>query len=244
MAVGREGLEAYLQTKMFASPEPVALPVLRARIAMTAPDALLLIAPGCPHCAGVLDALGEMVKAGEIAELRVVNAATKPGLAAEYGVRSVPWVKLGPFELTGARSRGELAEWVARLSSPTAMTDYLHLLLKEGRLGDAQRLIERAPRHLADLLPIFADPEAAMNVRLGANVILESHAGGAALGALVARLAELAHHQDARVRADACYLLGMTGRAEARPALEAAARDADAEVREIAGEALAQLQGV
>lgn len=208
---------------------------------MPQPDALLLIAPDCPHCPAVLDILGRMVKAGEIAELRVVNAMLKPELAAEYGVRSVPWMKLGPFELTGVRSHEELQEWVGRLSSPTGMADYLHLLLKEGRLDDAHRLVQLGVGRLADLLPILANPEAAMNVRLGANALLEGQAGSRALADLLPQLAELARHPDARVRADACYFLGLSGRPETGPILAAATRDADAEVREIATEAMAQV---
>lgn len=210
---------------------------------MPLPDALLLIAPGCPHCPAMLDALGRMVKDGELAELRVVNVSARPQLAAQHGARSVPWVKLGPFELAGARSLAELREWLGRLASPTAMADYLHALLKEGRLDEAQRLTQVGSASLADLLPILANPEAAMNVRLGANALLESQAGSAALAALLPQLLELARHTDARVRADACYFLGLSARTEAVPALAVAIQDVDAEVREIAADALAQLRG-
>ena len=206
-------------------------------------DALLLIAPGCPHCPAMLETLGRMVKAGELAELRVVNVAARPELAAQLRARSVPWLKLGPFELAGARSHAELKEWLARLSSPSAMADYLHLLLKEGRLDDGQELLRVGPAHLSDLLPILANPEAAMNVRLGANAILESQAGSAALAALLPQLAELARHADARVRADACYFLGLSARPKAASILAAALGDTDAEVREIAAESLARLHG-
>lgn len=218
------------------------LPLFEGPMLMPIADALLLIAPGCPHCPAMLETLGHMVKAGELAELRVVNVAARPDLAAQLRARSVPWLKLGPFELSGVRSHAELKEWLARLSSPTAMTDYLHLLLREGRLDDAQGLLQLRSARLADLLPILANPEAAMNVRLGANAILESQAGSAALAALLPQLAELARHADARVRADACYFLGLSARSEAVPPLAAALGDADAEVREIAAEALAQMQ--
>jgi HEAT repeat protein len=44
------------------------------------------------------------------------------------------------------------------------------------------------------------------------------------------------------VRADACHLLGLTGSAEARENLRARLQDPNAEVREIAAEALAALE--
>ena len=161
----------------------------------------------------MLETLGRMVKIGELAELRVVNVVARPDLAAQLGARSVPWLKLGLFELPGVRSHAEIKEWLARLSAPAAMADYLHLLLKEGRLDDAQGLLRLGSARLADLLPILANPEAAMNVRLGANAILESQAGSAALAALLPQLTELARHADARVRADACHFLGLSARA-------------------------------
>lgn len=212
------------------------------RSAAPAAEVLLLIAPGCPHCPAMLEMLGRMVKTGEIAELRVANVAAKPALAAQLGARSVPWLKLGPYELTGARSYTEIKEWLARLSAPGGMADYLHLLLKEGRFDAARQLLLSGAARWADLLPILANPEAAMNVRLGANAMLESQAGGAALASLLPQLAELARHADARVRADACYFLGLSARPEAAPTLSAALRDADAEVRDIAAEALAQVR--
>ncbi len=207
-----------------------------------AAEALLLIAPGCPHCPAMLEILGRMVKAGEIAELRVANVAAKPALAARLGVRSVPWLKLGPYELTGARSYAEIKEWLSRLSAAGGMADYLHLLLKEGRLDAAQGLLQNGAALWADLLPILANPEAAMNVRLGANALLEGQAASAALAGLLPQFRQLARHADARVRADACYFLGLSARPEAQPALAAALHDADAEVRDIAAEALARMR--
>ena len=45
-------------------------------------------------------------------------------------------------------------------------------------------------------------------------------------------------HADHRVRADACYLLGLTGSADARTYIEVCLDDAHAEVREIAAKAM------
>ncbi len=77
--------------------------------------------------------------------------------------------------------------------------------------------------------------------RFGAGVLLEEFAGSDTLRALLPRLGELSQHVDARVRADACHYLGLTGDAAARIWLEARLDDEDADVREIAAESL---QGV
>ena len=51
------------------------------------PQAVLLIGPGCPHCAALLETLSKFVKSGEIARLTVVNVSAMPEQARELGVR-------------------------------------------------------------------------------------------------------------------------------------------------------------
>jgi HEAT repeat protein len=80
-----------------------------------------------------------------------------------------------------------------------------------------------------------------MNVRFGAGAVFEHFAGRPALQDLVARLGDLAGHADARVRADACHYLGLSGSALARPYLEPRLTDSSAEVREIAADSLAEV---
>lgn len=92
------------------------------------------------------------------------------------------------------------------------------------------------------LLSIVADPAANLEVRLGVSALLESYAYSPALEALLPELAALSRHADHRVRADACYLLGLTGSAAAKSAVEACLHDAHEEVREIAVEAMHNLK--
>jgi len=208
---------------------------------MSAPDALLLISTPCPHCPTVLAALADLVKQGAIGRLEVVNLERHPEIAQTYGVRSVPWVKLGVIELAGLRSKQELTEWMAKAGTEAGMADYFHLLLKEGQMPKALALIQQDPSQLAALLSIVGNPEAGLNVRLGAGVLLEEFADSDTLRALLPRLGGLSTHTDARVRADACHYLGLTASCEAHPWLEARAKDEDADVREIAAESLEAL---
>ncbi len=119
--------------------------------------------------------------------------------------------------------------------------EHFHLLLKNGALHEVRGAVADRPELLAALLPIVGNPEAAMNVRLGASVIFEEHAGGPALRALLPRLGALAAHADPRVRADACFYLGLADDPAARDYLLPRLEDADAEVREIAADSLAAL---
>lgn len=124
-----------------------------------------------------------------------------------------------------------------------SLADRFHVLLMDGGLAKVQAEVAAEPALLAELLPIVANPEASINVRVGASVVFERHAGEPALRALLPRLAQLAGHADARVRADACYYLGLSGEAAARQWLEPRLDDASADVREIAADAIEMLGG-
>lgn len=141
-------------------------------------------------------------------------------------------VSTTPYPLASPRLREELK---LRMRG---MADYFHVLLKEGGLARVLEAVQRQPAALAELLPIVANPKASINVRLGASVVFEQHAGAAALRALVPALGMLAMHGDARVRADACHFLGLAGAPEAAAYLEPRLADENGEVREIAAESL------
>jgi thiol-disulfide isomerase/thioredoxin len=210
---------------------------------MPAPDALLLISTHCPHCPAVLAALADLVKQGTIGRLEAVNLEQHPEIGQSLGVRSVPWVRIGRIELAGVHGKSELATWAGKADTEEGLTDYFHMLLKEGQLPRAQAAIEADPALLDAVLPIVGNVEASLNVRLGAGVLLEHFAGSDTLRALLPRLGELSQHADARVRADACHYLGLSGDVAAKPWLEARIADDDADVREIAAESLQALSG-
>ena len=86
-----------------------------------------------------------------------------------------------------------------------------------------------------------ADSEAGMGDWV--HMLLKESAAPAALRALLPRRGELSRHSDARVRADACHYLGLTGDAAAKPWLESRLTDDDADVREIATESLQAISG-
>jgi hypothetical protein len=206
------------------------------------PDALLLTTPGCPHCNTVLLGLAELLKRGAIGKMTVVNVAAHPEQATEHGARTAPWLRLGPFTLTGAQSFAELEQWTAWAASEEGVVRYVEHLLKQGGYRQAAAFIAEDTGRLKPLLAIMASPEAGIDVRLGVSALLEAYAGSAALQALVPQLGELAKHADHRVRADACHLLGLTGSADARHHVGACLGDAHAEVREIAGESMENLK--
>lgn len=208
------------------------------------PDALLFITPGCPHCPVVLQGLSDLVKQAVIGKLTVVNVAAHPELAAEFGVRSAPWLRLGPFTLTGAHTTAELRQWVAWSSGDAGVAHYVEHLLKEGGFKQAGIFIAEDTHRLKPLLAIVADPEKSIEVRVGVDALLEFYSNTPVLQNLLPQLAELTRHADHRVRADACHLLGLSGSEAARSYLAKCANDSSEEVREIATESLDLLGAV
>jgi hypothetical protein len=208
----------------------------------TPPDSLLFVAPGCPHCAIVLQGLNGLVKQGLIGKLTVVDVAEHPEQAAEYGVRAAPWLRLGPFTLTGAHSPAELRLWAEWANGEEGTAHYVEHLLKQGGYRQAAAFIDADTNRLKPLLAIVADPGAKLEVRLGVSALLEAHANSPSLQNLLPQLGELTRHADHRVRADACHLLGLTGSAAARSYVETCLKDVHEEVREIAKEAIEELE--
>ncbi len=205
------------------------------------PDALLLLAPGCPHCPAILDGLARLVKDGHIGSLEVVNIAARPDRAAALGVRSVPWVRVGEFVLEGARSPQELAHWAAQVGTDEGVREYVSARLKDGALADLERVLAKQPHWLPALLPLIADPDTELHVRIGLGALFESMAGSPLLQGLVPALGQLSTHTDRRVRSDACHYLALSGSRDAIPYLRARLQDSESEVREIAEESLTDL---
>jgi HEAT repeat protein len=128
-----------------------------------------------------------------------------------------------------------------QMPSGEVMADRFHILLKDGALGTVKEMVAARPYLLADLLPIVANPEASINVRIGASVVFEHHAGTAVLRSLVPKLGALSRDADARVRADACHYLGLSDDVRAREYLTPRLQDENADVREIAADGLEAL---
>jgi hypothetical protein len=209
---------------------------------ITPPTVLMLIGTQCTYCGPMMQILTGFMKDGQIAELRIVNIENAPDMAAELGVRSVPWLQIGPFELSGSRSKQELLLWIQRASSFDGVTDYLAEVLAEGNIKYAEKLVHRYPRALENVIDLMADPEAKINVRLGVGVIIEDMAESDAFKSVIPRMRDYLSSDDARVRGDACHYLSLTRDRSFIPDIERLLSDESEEVREIAQESLDELR--
>jgi len=211
---------------------------------ITPPTVLMLMATRCSYCGPMMQILTELMKAGKMAELRIVNIENAAEMAAELGVRSVPWLQVGPFELAGSRTKQEMTLWLERASSFDGVRDYLEEVLAEGNIVYAKKLIERHPQVLENVIDLMADPEAKINVRLGVGVIIEEMAESEPFKAVIPRLIDYLSNDDARIRGDACHYLSLTRDPAYIPHIKKLLSDESAEVREIAQDSLDELSAL
>lgn len=202
---------------------------------------LLFISSGCPHCPLVLDGLVRLIKDGRIARLEVLNLTAEPELAQRYGVRTVPWVRIGPFELTGALSPSELADWAQYAATGEGWSAYYAHLLENRRLDEVVGRIRESPSSLAELLSLLTEGEISMATRIGISAVMEELPGTRALNDATAELEQLTLSESPQTRADACHFLGLTGDRRAIPAIRRLLDDEQDDVREIALETLGLL---
>jgi hypothetical protein len=206
------------------------------------PDAELLIATGCAHCPVVLEGLAQLVKEGVIGRLQVTNIVVHPEVAEALGVRSVPWLRLGPFVLEGLHSVGELRDWARRSGSREGVTRYLEEQLKQGKLAQTEAWLREHPQWLEALIPLLEEEDTDIKVRIGVDALLESLADSLDLSPLVPELARLSRAERRNLRSDAVHYLALTRSPEALPHIEARLEDESEEVREFAAEALDELR--
>ena len=206
------------------------------------PDAELLIASGCAHCPSVLTAMTELLKQGKIGRLDIINIATRPDAARARSARGVPWMKIGPFELVGAHTPGELAKWTERATQPEGRQEYLNELLTQGELEQAITTCRRDPGFLTALLELAADLDTPFAVRIGVGAVFEELGPEGRLRDFVEIIAtRLTNNPEPQIRADGAHFLGLTGSPAAIEDLQKLSGDTDTQVREIAEEALQQL---
>jgi HEAT repeat protein len=204
----------------------------------TPPDALMLMGTHCPYCPSVLKALQALLESGDISHLETHNIEENPEIARELGVRSVPWVRIGPFELEGLRSEKEFREWAIKAAADDGHTDWLEELLSSGNISKPLGLIKSDPSMMDALLKLFADPDTQLNTQIGISAIMEDLQGTDTLSAVVDQLGALTQHEDTRVRGDACHYLALSGSPKAAAFIKPLLDDSDANVREIAKESL------
>jgi hypothetical protein len=207
---------------------------------MVIPDALLLLTGGCPHCPAMHHALTGLLKEGVIGRLEAINVAVHTEVAEERGVQSVPWTKIGPYEIQGLISPAELRRYAQGVDDEAVFDAYVLDLLKSGKRARFEALVKQEPQRIHALARLMTNPESSMAIRLGIGAVLEEFQGTGLSEALVPELGALLGSDDALLRADACHFLTLIGGEVVRPFMQTCLNHADAEIREVAQEWLAE----
>ena len=205
------------------------------------PEALLLMGTHCPYCPTVLRGLESLQAAGVIGKLEAINIEEHPEVAQAAGVRTVPWVRIGPFELEGLRSEQELREWAEKAGTEEGLAAWLDELLATGKVKQVEEQLGQDPSLLGVLLTLFENPETQLNTRIGISAIIEGLEDSEQLRTQVDRLAAMLRHPDAGVRGDACHFLALTGLPQVKVLITPLLEDPDQDVRMLATDSLAHL---
>jgi thioredoxin-like negative regulator of GroEL len=207
-------------------------------------DALLVISTRCPHCSSVLAHLSRLIKLGEIAQLTVINIDQQPLVAQKYGIRSVPWLKIGKQHLQGLQTLETIKQniiWAKEKQSLSADFDFL---LSDGQVDKVIESLQQNPSAISAILTLLNDEGTVLSTRIGIGVVMEDFAASALLQSIVPQFGTLSQHKNAILRSDACYYLGLSGDVLARPFLEVCLKDSSPDVREIAQDGLEALSTI
>ena len=206
------------------------------------PSALLLVSSHCPHCHALEALLRERMDNGVLGELNIIDIEQSPEVAQQLGVRSVPWLQLGDFIFDGAMTPAELDNWIERTGSADGFSSYISFLLEHGQLAKAIEWIEQGKASLTNIIPLLADPDAKMNVRVGLGAILEHFEDTPAIREISPELVVMLDDPHPAIRIDACHYLSLTHSVDAIEPLTIRLDDIDAQVREVARESIEELR--
>ena len=204
-------------------------------------NALILVSSHCSHCHALETLLLERMASGKLHGLDVINIEQNPEVAQKYGVRSVPWLRLGDFVFDEALTPADLDSWIERATDGSGQSQYIERLLERGKLVKAIEWLEQGNASLKAVLPILADPDAKMNVRLGVGAILEHFEDTQALRAVIPDLIALLQDINPAVRTDACHYLSLTHSMDVIAPLKKMLEDENEQVRQVAMESMEEL---
>jgi hypothetical protein len=207
----------------------------------SAPDAKLLIAPGCAHCPTVLQNLATLLKENSLGKLEVINIHQHPEIAQQLNVRSVPWLQLGEFTLSGSHSLNELRNYIEFINSPDGISEYIDYQLSEGQLSTLMNEIKHHPHWLASVIQLLTDDNTSMQTRLGIDSLIESLTGSDILKEYTDELGQLSKDVHVSRLADIIHYLGLTHSEKAIEFINSHCSHENPDIRETCQDALEEI---
>lgn len=204
-------------------------------------NVLLLITPQCSHCASMLSIFSNLIKAGQIRELKVINLLYASELGDLYEVRSVPWFSIESFEFDEAMGEKDIRDWLS-LSIDDAIIEYFSRLLRRGELKKVIRYLDKNTESFEYLVKMIPMQDLELNIRVGISAVMEELSGKNILQQNVGKLVELLNTDNPVVKADVAYYLGLSHNAGVKGVLQGLTEDADENVQEIAQESIEEIE--
>jgi hypothetical protein len=133
-----------------------------------------------------------------------------------------------------------LRELANGVNDDAVFDNWLLETLKAGQRQKFESLVRREPQRIHGLARLMTNPETSMAIRLGIGAVLEELNGTGFTESLIPSLGEMLKSEDRLLRADACHFLTLIGGQGIRPLMQDCRNDADAEIREMAEEWLAE----
>lgn len=204
----------------------------------------LYIAPTCPFCPQTLQQWVALTRAGRQLRLRVIDGTLFPEKAREDKIHAVPTLVLDPhLRWSGRIPVNAVLEQLATRDPSRLSSEALDGLIKEGLAEQVAQAMLTKGHLFPSIFDLLTHPK--WPARLGAMVVMETIAA-AAPGLAAEAMPVLRQRYDRladAVKGDVLYIIGETGDHRMASFLkDAAAASRNAEVRQAAREALADLQ--
>lgn len=186
----------------------------------------------------MIELMTALLKQGELASLQLINIEQQPEASQAYNTRTVPWVKIGDYVLDGLQTQEALQQRIDWTINNQQLMGRFDQQLSTGKADEVIKTLHDEPEAMQAIMQLLGDNATILSTRIGIGVIMEEFANSELLQQQLSQLGQFSEHEDARIRADACHYLSLTGSTDAKKWLQARLNDNDPEVQEVAQDGL------
>ncbi len=205
-------------------------------------ELLVFVSPACPHCSQAVQVANRIALANGQVSSSVIDVQRFETLAKRFSVSSVPLTILdGGLSLTGVVAADQLIEHLLARGSADAESQAFESYIEGGRIDAATATLREGDgaKHLVTAWR-KSTTSSRMGLMLAAEEALEEEP--AALDGIVDDLIPILEVEDAALQGDTADLLGRIGHGASSTPIEALLEHPNADVAEIAADALEEIK--